>query len=71
MTLCYFRAHLNIVGFRKYAIELVKFLEKEVYGGSKKMYDKNDKKRNENADAALKVLIKNEFFEEWEQFGIK
>lgn len=25
-------AHLNIVGFRTYAIELVKFLEKEIYG---------------------------------------
>ena len=25
-------AHLNITWFRKYAIELVKFLEKEIYG---------------------------------------
>ena len=25
-------AHLNVTGFRIYAIELIKFLEKEIYG---------------------------------------
>ena len=25
-------AHLNVVGFRRYAIQLVRFLEKEIYG---------------------------------------
>jgi len=31
-------AHLNICGFRKYAIELVKFIETQVYGKGKENY---------------------------------
>lgn len=55
---------LNITGFRKYAIELVKFLEKEIYGENgylEFILDDSDlKSKFKDLNSPLKLLAKHD-----------
>ena len=64
-------AHLHAVGFRKYAIELLKFLEKEIYGEVgmyKKLRTRNNSPLNK-LSSINKVDFDKEPMEFWQPFG--
>ena len=69
-------AHLNVVGFRQYAIQLVNFLETEIYGekgGYSKYLDQSKPLKPEYLlslrNAPLFQLIKYDIFKEWKVYG--
>lgn len=66
--------HLNNVGFRRYAVQLVNFLEKEIYGevGGYKKFTEGDKSFNKKAfeEAPLQKLSKmSKVFPTWAMYG--
>lgn len=69
-------AHLNVVGFRLYAIELVNFLEKEMFGeigGYKKFMDQPRPLSSEYLKKLkgnpLYAIIKYDVFKDWKIYG--
>jgi hypothetical protein len=69
-------AHLNVVGFRKYAIELVNFLETEIFGGVGEYKKYLENKKNLSADYIRKLktnplypIIKYDVFKDWKIYG--
>mmetsp|Transcript_14808 Transcript_14808/g.12615 ORF Transcript_14808/g.12615 Transcript_14808/m.12615 type:complete len:242 (-) Transcript_14808:150-875(-) len=69
-------AHLNITGFRKYAIELVKFIEIEMFGelGGYKKFQETKRPLDPSYLVKLKVnplypIIKYDIFFEWKIYG--
>lgn len=69
-------AHLNIVGLRKYAIELVNFLETEIFGeeGGYNKYLLQQKPIKPEYTKSLRSnplfpLIKHDIFKDWKVYG--
>lgn len=69
-------AHLNVVGFRQYAIQLVNFLEEEIYGekgGYNKYLEQSKPLKPEYLlsvrGAPLFHLIKYDIFKDWKVYG--
>ena len=66
--------HLNNVGFRRYAVSLVDFLEKEIYGelGAFEKFCEESSKFNKKAFAEAplrKIARMRGAFEVWEMYG--
>lgn len=63
--------HLNNVGFRRYAIELVNHWEKEIYGeaGGYEMYLKNKKSKNFEQAPLKKLARWEDVFKVWSYYG--
>mmetsp|Transcript_27057 Transcript_27057/g.23954 ORF Transcript_27057/g.23954 Transcript_27057/m.23954 type:complete len:157 (-) Transcript_27057:33-503(-) len=68
-------AHLNVVGFRKYAIELVYFLEEEMFGhkGAYLKYIRENPLKPETLKS-LKMnplfrVVKHNVFKDWRKYG--
>ena len=68
-------AHLNIVGFRRYAIQLVEFLETEIYGEhGYRYYQQLEKPLQIESPKILRTnplfpLIKYDIFKDWKVYG--
>lgn len=62
--------HLNNVGFRKYAIEFINFIEVEIFGeiGGYDKYKENPSFLTDK-DPPLKKLVKYRAFNEWFWYG--
>jgi hypothetical protein len=61
--------HLNNVGFRRYAIELVKHFEKEIFGEVGGFQKYKATKKCDNANAPLRELAGKSVFETWSWYG--
>lgn len=69
-------AHLNVVGFRRYAVQFVKFFETEIYGeeGGYQIYKEQEKPLKSDYLLRLRSnplfpLIKYDVFKEWRVYG--
>lgn len=69
-------AHLNVVGFRQYAIELVDFLEIEMFGEKGGHQKHLDEPRPLSIEYIKKIksnplfaIIKYDVFHEWKMYG--
>ena len=69
-------AHLNVVGFRQYAIEFINFLEVEIFGekGGCRQYLEESRPLKSEYTRSLRSnplypLIKYDVFKEWKIYG--